>query len=321
MEKRGLGRGLNSLFGDYNLFEEEKTPKKEVKMETKEVVKEVVKEVPKIIEKEVVKTVVKEVPTTKPIEVDIGLIDRNPTQPRHIFDEKALSELAQSIKSHGVIQPLIVTANGDRYTIVAGERRWRASIKANLKTVPVVVKNYSEQQIAEIAIIENLQREDLNPIESARAIKELMTTYNMTQEKVADKIGKSRPAVANTLRLLTLPTQIVDLVLANKLSAGHARALLAVEDEKVQKELAVKTVEKKLSVRDLEQLIKKVSKAQASTQKYEKSVELKAFVNDMNKVFATKVDVLGNDNKGRIIINYYSAADLQRIYDIINSGK
>ena len=314
MAKKGLGRGLNSLFGDYNLLEEENKLETSKKVETKEVIKEV----PKIIEKEVVKTVVKEVPTTKPIEVEIGLIDRNPTQPRHIFDEKALSELAQSIKSHGVIQPLIVTANGDRYTIVAGERRWRASIKANLKTVPVVVKNYTEQQIAEIAIIENLQREDLNPIESARAIKELMTNYNMTQERVADKIGKSRPAVANTLRLLTLPEQIVDLVLSNKLSAGHARALLSIEDEKVQKELAIRTIEKKLSVRDLETYIKKLTKATKNADKNEKSVELKAFVTDMNKIFATKVNVLGNDTKGRIIINYYSAEDLQRIYDIIN---
>ena len=314
MEKRGLGRGLNSLFGDYNLLDEDNN----VKTTTKAEPKEIIKEVPKIVEKEVIKTVVKEVPTTKPIEVDIGLIDRNPTQPRHIFDEKALSELSQSIKSHGIISPLIVTANGERYTIVAGERRWRAAIKANLKTVPVVVKNYTAQQIAEIAIIENLQREDLNPIESARAIKELMTNFNMTQERVADKIGKSRPAVANTLRLLTLPTQIIDLVLANKLSAGHARALLAIEDEKVQKELAVRTVEKKLSVRDLEQYIKKMSKATKNTEKYEKSVELKAFVTDMNKIFATKVNVLGNDSKGRIIINYYSPEDLQRIYDIIN---
>ncbi len=314
MEKKGLGRGLNSLFGDYNLLDEDNN----VKTTTKAEPKEIIKEVPKIVEKEVIKTVVKEVPTTKPIEVDIGLIDRNPTQPRHIFDEKALSELSQSIKSHGIISPLIVTANGERYTIVAGERRWRAAIKANLKTVPVVVKNYTAQQIAEIAIIENLQREDLNPIESARAIKELMTNFNMTQERVADKIGKSRPAVANTLRLLTLPTQIIDLVLANKLSAGHARALLAIEDEKVQKELAVRTVEKKLSVRDLEQYIKKMSKATKNTEKYEKSVELKAFVTDMNKIFATKVNVLGNDSKGRIIINYYSPEDLQRIYDIIN---
>ena len=303
MEKRGLGRGLNSLFGDYNLFEEE-TPLK--------------KEEPKVVEKEVVKTIIKEMPITKPVEVEIGLIDRNPSQPRRNFDEKALSELAQSIKTHGVIQPLIVVANGDRYTIVAGERRWRAALKAKCKTVPVVIKDYNEQQIAEIALIENLQREDLNPIESARAIKELMTKYNMTQEKVADKIGKSRPAVANTLRLLTLPQQIIDLILANKLSAGHARAIVGIEDENLQKELALKVVEKKLSVRDLEQLIKKQSKSNKNAVKYEKSPELKTFINDLNKMFGTKVDVLGNDTKGRIIINYYNAEDLQRIYELLN---
>ena len=310
MEKRGLGRGLNSLFGDYNLLDE--NDKVESKPQASK--KETIKDVPKVIEKEVIK----EVTTTKPIEVDIGLIDRNPAQPRRTFDEKALAELSQSIKMHGIIQPLIVTANGDRYNIVAGERRWRAAIKANLKTVPVVVKTYTPQEIAEIAIIENLQREDLNPIESAYAIKELMTTYNMTQERVADKIGKSRPAVANTLRLLTLPQPIIDLVLTNKLSAGHARVLVSVEDEKVQKDLAVRTVEKKLSVRDLEQYIKKLSKATKTNGNVEKSLELKAFTDSMNNIFATKVSVLGNDNKGRIIINYYSAADLQRIYDIIN---
>lgn len=303
MKAKGLGRGLNSLFGDYDLLNDVDTqeqPKKEDKST------------------EVVKEVVKEVVSSKPVEVDIGLIDRNPTQPRYTFDEKALAELSQSIKTHGIIQPLIVVANGDRYTIVAGERRWRAAIKANLKTVPVIIKNYTKQQIAEIAIIENLQREDLNPIESARAIKDLMENYNMTQERVADKIGKSRPAVANTLRLLTLPDQIIDLILVNKLSAGHARTLLSVDNEKLQKELAIKTIEKKLSVRDLEQLIKKLAKTEKNAQKNEKSVELNAFISDLNKVFATKVNVLGNDTKGRIIINYYSAQDLQRIYDIIN---
>ena len=314
MEKRGLGRGLNSLFGnfDFNIEEELENKSTKVKKKSDEKIE------PKVIEKEVVKTVVKEVPTTKPVEVDIGLIDRNPNQPRRTFDEKALNELAQSIKSHGIIQPLIVVMNGDRYTLVAGERRWRASKKANIKTVPVVIKNYTEQQIAEIAIIENLQREDLNPIESAMAIKELMEKYNMTQEKVADKIGKSRPAVANTLRLLNLPSAIIDLILSNKLSAGHARTLLGVEDEKLQKELAVKCIEKKLSVRDLELLIKKINKNAKAGAKEEKSLELKAFLDDMNRIFATKVNILGNDKKGRIIINYYNPEDLQRIYDIIN---
>jgi len=299
MEKRGLGRGLNSLFGDYNLLEDDETKKKPQK-EDKETEVKVVKEI-----------------AVEPKEVEIGLIDRNPAQPRRNFDEKALGELAQSIKSHGIIQPLIVVKKGDRYIIVAGERRWRAAIKAKLKTVPVVIKEYNDQQIAEIAIIENLQREDLNPIESARAIKELMEKYNMTQERVADKIGKSRPAVANTLRLLTLPEQIIDLILANKISAGHARALLAVEDKAAQKELALKVVEKKISVRDLEKLIKKLSKEGKKKPAEQRSLELNEFEKDLTRLLGTKTSIIGNDKKGRIIINYYNAEDLQRIYDIL----
>ena len=300
MEKRGLGRGLNSLFGDYNLLEDDETKKKPQK-EDKETEVKVVKEI-----------------AVEPKEVEIGLIDRNPAQPRRNFDEKALGELAQSIKSHGIIQPLIVVKKGDRYIIVAGERRWRAAIKAKLKTVPVVIKEYNDQQIAEIAIIENLQREDLNPIESARAIKELMEKYNMTQERVADKIGKSRPAVANTLRLLTLPEQIIDLILANKISAGHARALLAVEDKAAQKELALKVVEKKISVRDLEKLIKKLSKEGKKKPAEQRSLELNEFEKDLTRLLGTKTSIIGNDKKGRIIINYYNAEDLQRIYDVLN---
>ena len=300
MEKRGLGRGLNSLFGDYNLLEDDETKKKPQK-EDKETEVKVVKEI-----------------AVEPKEVEIGLIDRNPAQPRRNFDEKALGELAQSIKSHGIIQPLIVVKKGDRYIIVAGERRWRAAIKAKLKTVPVVIKEYNDQQTAEIAIIENLQREDLNPIESARTIKELMEKYNMTQERVADKIGKSRPAVANTLRLLTLPEQIIDLILANKISAGHARALLAVEDKAAQKELALRVVEKKISVRDLEKLIKKLSKEGKKKPAEQRSLELNEFEKDLTRLLGTKTSIIGNDKKGRIIINYYNADDLQRIYDILN---
>jgi len=300
MEKRGLGRGLNSLFGDYNLLEEDESKQKQ----PKEV---------KIVEEKIVKEI-----KVEPQEVEIGLVDRNPAQPRRNFDEKALNELAQSIKSHGIISPLIVVKKGDRYIIVAGERRWRAAIKAKLKKVPVIIKDYDEQQIAEIAIIENLQREDLNPIESARAIKELMDKYNMTQEKVADKIGKSRPAVANTLRLLTLPEQIIELILANKISAGHARALLAVEDKSTQKELAVRVVEKKISVRDLEKLIKKLNKEKFKAPNKQRSLELDAFEKDLTRILGTKTSIIGSDKKGRIIVNYYSAEDLQRIYDVLN---
>lgn len=290
--KRGLGRGLDSLFGEY----EEEKPSEEIKVETR----------------------VEQVIVNEPKEVEIGLIDRNLEQPRKNFDEDALRELAESIKVHGVIQPIIVKKVNERYVIIAGERRWRASRIAGLKTIPCIIKDYSEQEISEIAIIENLQREDLNPIESAKAIKNLISQYDLTQDEVADKIGKSRPAVANTLRLLLLPENILALVESNKLSAGHARTLLSVNDVKKQKELALLTVEKGLTVRQLENLIKDLNKPIVEKVKQEKSLELRDFENSIKRVFATKVQIKGNDDKGKIVIDYYSKDDLNRIYDILN---
>lgn len=289
--KRGLGRGLDSLFGEY---EEEKPVVKEVETKVEQVI------------------------VNEPKEIEIGLIDRNPDQPRKIFDEDALKELAESIKVHGVIQPIIVKQVGDRFVIIAGERRWRASRLAGIKTIPCIVKNYSEQEISEIAIIENLQREDLNPIESAKAIKNLINQYNLTQDEVADKIGKSRPAVANTLRLLLLPESIISLVESNKISAGHARTLLSINDSKKQKEIALLIVEKGLTVRDVENIIKNLNKPVQEKKVQEKSLELKDFENSIKRVFATKVSIKGNDNKGKIVIDYYSKDDLNRIYDILN---
>ena len=292
--KKGLGRGLNSLFGDFS--EDENL---EVKVETK-------------IEKVVV---------NEPKEIEIGLIDRNPEQPRTIFDEDALQELANSIKVHGVIQPIIVKENQGRYVIIAGERRWRASRLAGLKTIPCVIKNYSEQEISEIAIIENLQREDLNPIESAKAIKNLIQQYSLTQDEVADKIGKSRPAVANTLRLLSLPEQIITLVEQNKLSAGHARTLLGIDNPAKQKEIAVAIIEKGLTVRDVENIIKNLNNPQKETpaKPKEKSLEIKDFENKIKRILSTSVSVKGNDNKGKIVIDYYSLDDLNRIYELLLS--
>lgn len=294
--KRGLGRGLDSLFG--SLEEDD-----ESKIEQKEVVK---------VEKVVV---------NEPKEIEIGLIDRNPDQPRTIFDEDALNELANSIKVHGVIQPIIVKEVNGRYVIIAGERRWRASRIAGLKTIPCVIKDYTEQEISEIAIIENLQREDLNPIESAKAIKNLIHQYNLTQDEVADKIGKSRPAVANTLRLLTLPEQIITLVEQNKLTAGHARTLLGIESSAKQKEIALAIIEKGLTVRDVENIIKNLNKPKAELQQktQERSLELKDFENKIKRVLSTSVSIKGNDNKGKIVIDYYSIDDLNRIYEILLS--
>ena len=189
---------------------------------------------------------------------------------------------------------------------------------AGLKTVPAILKDYNKQQLSEVAIIENLQREDLNPIESAKAIQSLIEQFNLTQEEVADKLGKSRPAVANTLRLLTLPNEVIKFIEEGKLSAGHARTLLGLENEKQIIEIAKLVIDKKLSVRDLEVLVKNLNKPQKEKVKQEQSLELKDFANNLNKLFSTKVSILGNDKKGRIYIDYYSADDLQRIYDILN---
>ena len=294
--KKGLGRGLDSLFGD---FDEAESKNNEKVVETKEVVKEVV--------------------VNEPKQIEIGLIDRNPDQPRKIFDDEALAELASSIKNYGVIQPIIVKEVDGRYVIIAGERRWRASRLAGLKTIPCIIKEYTEQEISEIAIIENLQREDLNPIESAKAIKSLIAQFNLTQDEVADKIGKSRPAVANTLRLLLLPDAIINLVETNKITAGHARALLAIENPAKQKEIAIQIIEKGLTVRDVENLIKMMNKPKTETVKQEKTLEIKDFEDRIKKLFLTKVSIKGTESKGKIVIDYYSKDDLDRIYEILNN--
>ena len=290
--KRGLGRGLNSLFGEY----ENETAEKE--------------------KEEIVK--IEQVVVNEPKEIEIGLIDRNPEQPRKVFDDEALSELATSIKNYGVIQPIIVKEVNGRYVISAGERRWRASRLAGLKTIPCVIKDYTEQEISEIAIIENLQREDLNPIESAKAIKSLINQFDLTQDEVADKIGKSRPAVANTLRLLTLPDAIISLVESGKITAGHARALLAVENPAKQKEIAIQIVSQGLTVRDVENIIKHLNNQKKEVVKKEKTLELKDFEERIKRVFSTKVQIKGTESKGKIVIDYYSKDDLDRIYDILN---
>ena len=304
MNKKGLGRGLESLFGDYDEYN---SPAKQTNTNEGEVKERIVE---KVVEKEV---------NLGPEEISIELIVPNPNQPRKNFDEKALKELAQSIKTHGIIQPITVAKDGTRYIIVAGERRWRASKLAGLKTIPCIVKDYTARQISEVSIIENLQREDLNPIESARAIRQLIDQFDLTQEVVADRIGKSRPAVANTLRLLTLCPEVIKLIEEGKLSAGHARCLVTVEDPKIQLELAIKASDNKISVRELEKFIKQLAKgANGKKQALPQSLELKDFAKKMERLFSTKVTILGNDRKGRIFIDYYNEDDLQRIYSLID---
>ncbi len=253
-----------------------------------------------------------------PHEIPISQIDPNVNQPRKTFDEVALTELANSIRMHGVISPIIlVNQPNGRYMIIAGERRWRASKRAGLLTIPAIVRNYTPQQVKEISLIENLQREDLNPIETAVAIKQLMEEYRYTQEQVADRIGKSRPAVANTLRLLTLSNEVIALVAEGRLSAGHARCLVVVEDKEAQLKLAQMGCDNKVTVRDFEKMVKNFLNPKPAKPKVEQSLELKDMVSRMQRSFATKVSALGNDKKGRIYIDYYNRDDLDRIIEIL----
>ena len=253
------------------------------------------------------------------VEIQLSLIDPNVNQPRKVFDEMAMSELVNSIRIHGVISPIILVRTGERYMIIAGERRYRASKKAGLRTIPAIIRDYTPQQVKEISLIENLQREDLNPIETANAIKQLIDEYNYTQEDVADRIGKSRPAIANTLRLLALSQPVIELIEKGKLSAGHARCLVVVEDPEAQYALAKNGVDNKVTVRDFEKMVKNFLSPKPPKKPVEQSLELKDLVSRMQRTFATKVTALGNDNKGRIYIDYYSRDDLDRIVEIVET--
>ena len=228
--------------------------------------------------------------------------------------------MSKSIKVHGIIQPIVVNDQGDgTYLIIAGERRYRAAKLAGLNKLPVIIKNYTEKQIKEISIIENLQREDLNPIESARAIKQLMEEYRLTQEEVAERIGKSRSNIANTIRLLTLYPDVLKLVETGELSAGHARCLVVVDNSFDQIKLANMAVKGKWNVRDLEKAVKKMQNpTSAPVKRVEQSLELKDLIEKMQKTLATKVSAIGNDHKGRIYIDYYTRDDLDRIADMIS---
>ena len=256
-------------------------------------------------------------------EIAIEMIHANPNQPRKTFNEESLNELAESIRTHGILQPLVVTKIGEYYRIVAGERRFRAAKKAGLAKVPAIIKELSEKEVREIALVENLQREDLNPMEEAEALYSLLTENNLTQEALAHTIGKSRPAVANSLRLLTLPVVVQAMVRDLSLSTGHAKVLVSVKPAEVQVALANEVVEKKLSVRDLEERIADLQREKKSPAQRVKSIspEFKALLADMQRVFGTKVRSTGTEKKGKIVIDYYSADDLQRIYDLIERLK
>lgn len=253
-------------------------------------------------------------------ELRISDIDPNGLQPRKFFDENALNELAQSIKQYGVIQPITVKPVDDRYMIVTGERRWRAARMAGLKTIPAIVKDFDTREILEIALIENLQREDLNPLEEAMALKTLIDDFDLTQEELAARVGKSRSAIANTIRLLNLPQSVQGMIMEGLLSAGHARALLSVESEELQQSLAKSTVEKGLTVRELEDLIKHQSKEHDGSDKRNKNphTPFQEYADSLSRMLCTKVNIISGKRKGRIEIEYYDTEDLYRILDVLN---
>ena len=292
--KYGLGKGLGALLSQYD---REIEPEKKQEAQTENITKI----------------------GGAQTELELSKIYPNPNQPRKNFDQKALEELADSIKVHGLIQPIIVNESGNKYMIIAGERRWRACQMAGLTAVPVIIKHYTEKQVSEIAIIENLQREDLNPVEVARGIKKLMEEYQLTQEKVAERLGKSRSEIANYNRLLGLDNEVLELVENGKVSFGHAKCLAGLDDREQQIYLAKQVAKSKYTVRELEREISKLGNkpAKKSTQ-YILSTEIKDLINLMQRKLGTKVNIIGNNKKGRIYIDYYDQDDLDRLYDLLN---
>lgn len=289
--QRGLGRGLGALLGDDVV--EQKAP--EVQPEAK-------------------------VPADEVRMLPIRLIDPNKDQPRRSFDEDALRELAASIEAVGVIQPIIVAPMGERFRIIAGERRYRASRMADLNEIPAIVRDWGQQRQMEAALIENLQRDDLNPIEEARGVRHLMDESGLTQEKVAERIGKSRSAVANLLRLLNLEESVQQLVIEGKLSAGHARALVTV-DQKRQVKLANLTVQQGWSVRQLERICAQPEKEESVKPPKVRDAQFNQLEGMARELFGTRAKLDGTHDSGKLTLFYYSQDDLQRIWEILELAK
>lgn len=255
-------------------------------------------------------------------EIDINLIAANKEQPRKYFDEEKLEKLAESIKEHGIIQPVLVIKQGKFYKIIAGERRWRAARIAGLKKVPILEKDLDEKGIMEISLIENLQREDLNPIEEAIAYKKLIDDFNVTQEDISVRVGKSRSAVANTLRLLNLNEKVKEYIKDGTITEGHGKVIVSIQDEKIQYEIAKKVIDDGLNVRQTEKLVSKLIKNEVlidnnEEQKKEKNIYLGEIADKIANILGTKVTINSGKQKGKIEIEYYSVEDLERIISII----
>ena len=271
----------------------------------------------------VVKEVVKEVVVKEPSEMKVRLsqIEPNREQPRKVFDEDALIELSESIKQYGVLQPLLVQKKDKYYEIIAGERRWRAAKLAGLKEVPVIIRNYTEQEIVEISLIENIQREDLNPIEEAQAYKRLLTEFHLKQDEVAERVSKSRAAVTNSIRLLKLNEEVQRMVVDEMISTGHARALLAVENPEEQYNLAQRIFDEKLSVRDVEKLVKNLHKPAKLKKVDDKTMQViyQDIEEKLKQKLGRKVTVTSKgEGSGKIEIEFYNHEDLDRLLDVLN---
>lgn len=336
MAKRGLGKGLGAFFGED--IENKEKPER-VKgavdventalinnMEESDKLREKKHSAASVEKKEIIVEKIVEKVVEKPVEqmVKLSLIDPNTAQPRKNFDEDGLTELADSIRQYGILQPLLVQKKGGRYEIIAGERRWRAAKKADLKEVPVIIREYNKQQTMEIALIENVQRADLNPIEEAMAYQQLIKEFNLTQEEIAERVFKNRATITNSMRLLKLDPRVQTMVASGDLSNGHGRALLGLEDKDVQYEAAKKIVTENLSVRDTEKLVKLLNRPEKKKDKQEKGPDINLIYREIEErlksVMGTKVMINRKDkNKGRIEIEYYSQEELERLIELMES--
>jgi ParB family transcriptional regulator, chromosome partitioning protein len=252
-------------------------------------------------------------------EIKINEIEPNLNQPRKNFNDEKLLQLSESIKQHGIVQPIIVKREDETYRIVAGERRWRAARLAGLTSVPVIIKELSNKQVMEIALIENLQREDLNAIEEAEAFERLIKEYNLTQEEVSTAVGRSRSAIANSIRLLVLSEKIKGFVINGELSSGHARALIAIQDSLLQQNVADEVISKNLNVRETEKLVKKYLSQKIKSKPQQKKAEQIEIEDKLKNIFGTKVQLISNNKKGKILIEYYSMVELDRILELVDT--
>ena len=311
MAKRtGLGKGLGAIFGDEVM--ESAAEEQEAKHQAKS------KKAQEPEKKEEDSDIGKE------LMVKVTSIEPNREQPRKDFNEEGMGELAESMKVYGVLQPLLVQKKGDYYEIIAGERRWRAAKLAGLKEVPVVIREYTKQQTMEIALIENVQREDLNAIEEAKAYQRLIQEFELKQEEIAARVGKSRVTITNSMRLLKLDERVQEMLIQNQITGGHARALLTVEDGELQYKLAGKIIAENLSVREIEKIVKSLSKKKNPKEKNVEDESLTLIFRDleerMKSAMGTKVSINRKDkNKGRVEIEYYSESELERIVELIES--